>query len=160
MYGFLLTLVLPLVLTAGASAQAPALTREPIDPSAARFGEATAVVPDVDGDGVPDLAVGAPNEEAFGQSGQGRVYVFSGATGTLRYRIEPPNPDLNHHFGSALAGVPDTDGAGPLRGSARYVGGCLVCPPHRHLLAPRVLGPSLRAPAALPWGRAPLPAAA
>ena len=97
---------------AAARAQAPVRTLVPLEPRAARFGEAVAVIPDTDGDGLAEFAVGAPNEDVGGVGAQGRVYVFSGATGALRYRIEPPDSTLNYQFGSALAGVPDADGDG------------------------------------------------
>ena len=43
----------------------------------ARLGETAISIPDIDGDGVLDLAVGAPNE----RNGRGNVGLFSGATG-------------------------------------------------------------------------------
>lgn len=100
------------VLAPLAHAQAPDVTLTPLDPSAALFGAAVAVVPDLDGDGAADFAVAATNEEVGERNGAGRVYVFSGATGALRYRIEPPDPARTNAFGHALAGVPDADGDG------------------------------------------------
>ncbi len=105
--------VLLLAVALPAAAQTPYLTLAPLDLSAARFGEAVAAVPDTDGDGVPDLVVGAPNEELPGTTpGRGRVYVLSGATGALRFRIKPPDPDRTSDFGETVAGVPDADGDG------------------------------------------------
>ena len=48
----------------------------------ARFGSALAAIPDVNGDGWADAAVGAPLEEGH----RGALYVFHGAAGGLRER--------------------------------------------------------------------------
>ncbi|HEY1581522.1 MAG TPA: integrin alpha [Chthoniobacterales bacterium] len=69
------------------------------DEAGAAFGTAMANAGDVNGDRVNDLVVGAP--------GEGRVYVFSGKTGTLLYSIVSPTDDLQHSFGAAVAGGQD-----------------------------------------------------
>jgi hypothetical protein len=69
-------------------------------------------VGDVDGDGVPDLAVGAPWQEVEGLSGQGQAFVFSGGTGALLRTLNDPRPQENAQFGSTLVGVGDVDGDG------------------------------------------------
>lgn len=48
-------------------------------------------------------AVGAKYETVNGQSRQGRVYIFSNATGSLVHTINSPNSGSNVHFGEALA---------------------------------------------------------
>lgn len=58
---------------------------------------------DLDGDLVPDLAVGMPSQ-------QGRVFVLSGATGLELRRWEGSASD--DWLGYSLAGVPDRDGDG------------------------------------------------
>jgi len=82
-------------------------------PSFGRFGDnahlPVAGLDDVDGDGTPDFAVGAPLE-TVSLTTEGRVYVFSGADGGLLYRIE--GTDYVGMLGTALAGVPDVDGDG------------------------------------------------
>ncbi|MDA1259506.1 MAG: integrin alpha [Planctomycetota bacterium] len=47
------------------------------------FGASVAGGVDVDGDNVPDVIIGAPDAEFGGMTAAGRVFVYSGATGTL-----------------------------------------------------------------------------
>lgn len=76
------------------------------------FGGYVAGVPDIDGDGFGDVAVGAPGETVSGVTGAGRVYVYSGRFGVLVRTLISPTPVLNGAFGASVAGVPDTDGDG------------------------------------------------
>lgn len=71
----------------------------------ARFGDTLTGVADVDGDGVDDLAVGAPYTSAAGQVGQ--VYVFSSRTGALLHHIIDSNPGAN--YGRMVGRVHDVD---------------------------------------------------
>jgi hypothetical protein len=72
------------------------------------FGTATASTPDVNGDGVPDLIVGAGTG---GRARGGAAWVFSGRTGRRLYRIDAPAGA--RHFGVFfVAGVGDTNGDG------------------------------------------------
>ena len=81
-----------------------------------RFGTAVANAGDVNGDGVSDVLIGAP--------GEGRAYVFDGATGALIRTITSPVAETLPSFGSAVAGG-DLNGDGisdfvigaPLQGS-------------------------------------------
>ena len=50
------------------------------------FGMALAALADIDGDGRPDFAVGAPYDDATGAD-SGSAYVFSGASGTLIRKV-------------------------------------------------------------------------
>ncbi len=75
----------------------------------AQFGKSLAVG-DVNGDGIPDLAVGAV-EGRNASIGQGRVYGFSGADGSLLFALDPPDPSDYAAFGSSLA-VSDINGDG------------------------------------------------
>jgi len=102
-----------LLMIAGASVAQPAPTlyrthASPFDVAYGRFGTALATLGDVDGDGTPDLAIGATRE------GDGRVHVFSGATGASLYRVWPTGlcDEFGCSFGAAIAAVPDTDGDG------------------------------------------------
>ncbi|WP_193215014.1 integrin alpha [Luteolibacter marinus] len=58
-----------------------------------------------DGDGVPDLAVGAPGQNG----GNGAVLVYSGADGSL---ISTGTGGLQSQYGTALANAGDQDGDG------------------------------------------------
>jgi hypothetical protein len=69
-----------------------------------RFGSALALVPDVDGDGQDDLAIGAPgepgpNDEAKG----GRIYIFSMKTRELLQTLFSPHATASDGFGATLA---------------------------------------------------------
>jgi len=68
-------------------------------------------VRDVDGDGKADVAVGAVSEDVGGIAFQGRAYAFSGASGSLLFTLDTPNPQVQGYFGSSLA-VGDVDGDG------------------------------------------------
>ncbi len=70
------------------------------------YGYAVAGLGDVDGDGVPDVAVSAPDTWPQG----GSVFVYSGASGQRRLRIDSPVQGLT--FGRGLAGPGDLTGDG------------------------------------------------
>ncbi|MEZ6038840.1 MAG: FG-GAP-like repeat-containing protein [Planctomycetota bacterium] len=76
-----------------------------------RFGQSIARLPDTDGDGVDDYAIGAPQvTPASGLVAAGRVSVFSGATGAHRFSID--GTLWRGAFGAAVAGSGDLDGDG------------------------------------------------
>jgi hypothetical protein len=74
------------------------------------LGWSVAGIGDLDGDGVSDLLLGAPNASPSGLAQAGIVEVRSGATGELLYRIE--GAERSGYFGKALASVGDIDGDG------------------------------------------------
>ena len=85
------------------------------------FGAALAVLPDVTGDGVADLAVGAPSDRRSGLTRRdGAVYVLDGAGVGVTGVIDVANLQLARLVGSdeggtlgaTLAACPDLDGDG------------------------------------------------
>jgi len=68
------------------------------------FGYAVDGAGDVNRDGFADYMVGAP--------GQGRVYLYSGRTGTLMYSYRGSYQDPSDWFGCALSGASDLNGDG------------------------------------------------
>jgi len=76
--------------------------------SAGRFGTGVASIPDMNDDGISDIAVGADGYSAE----RGQVYLFSGATGERLVQFGHPRPFSGADFGAVLAGIPDLDGDG------------------------------------------------
>lgn len=73
-----------------------------------RFGWSLANVGDVNGDGVPDLAVGAP--VWFGTSPRpGYVRIFSGADGAMLRTMQPGVPGVRDLFGYDMAAIGDVN---------------------------------------------------
>jgi len=81
----------------------------PTETANAEFGNDVSWVGDVTGDGRDDMLVGAPNA---GSDGSGRVYVFSGATGSLYRILSSPHAEAGGRFGTAVANAGDVDGDG------------------------------------------------
>lgn len=77
-----------------------------------RFGTTLSSVGDVNGDRVPDLAVGASGETADSLEGAGRVYLFSGADGRRIRTLHSPDSEEDGRFGWATASVGDVTGDG------------------------------------------------
>lgn len=80
----------------------PIIIDHPIPQAQAHFGSAVAGAGDVNGDGIPDILVGA----------RGLVFVFSGVDGSLLLTIGNPVPGPYNGIGGAVAGVGDVNGDG------------------------------------------------
>ena len=118
----LLTLLLATLASAPALAQDDVRTLTGPGGREAGFGAAVAAAPDLNGDGTPDLLIGAP---AAGGSFAGEAYVISGATDEILLTIVPPGAAIKA-FGRAIDAVPDTDGddvADVVIGASRDGGG-------------------------------------
>lgn len=77
------------------------------------FGESVAGIPDLDGDGRGDIVVGAPAENPGSSPVDcGRAYVYSGATGSLVWKLIPPVAEAGGNYGKSVAGMADITGDG------------------------------------------------
>ena len=72
------------------------------------FGSAVSGVPDVNGDGLPDVVVGAQGDEVR----DGRVYLYDGASGELLRTLIPYMEKVTGLFGYSVAGIEDMNGDG------------------------------------------------
>ena len=77
----------------------------------ARLGSSVASVGDLDGDGLPDVAAGAPTDDAS-EPTVGRANVYSGATGALLFSAAGGH--TGDQFGTSVAGAGDVDEDGRL----------------------------------------------
>ncbi len=79
-------------------------------PSGAR-GFSRTIVPagDLDGDGLPDVWVGAAQAVTPLMGTHGALYAISGSNGSVLYRLIGATPD---EFGSDVVGMGDLDGDG------------------------------------------------
>ncbi|MBI1853024.1 MAG: FG-GAP repeat protein [Planctomycetes bacterium] len=73
-------------------------------------GASVAGLGDVNGDGVPDVLVGAPRARPGGRIGAGSAFVLSGATGGILRRLD--GAASNADFGAEVCGAGDVDGDG------------------------------------------------
>lgn len=73
-----------------------------------KFGWAIASIGDVDGDQIADIAVGAPEVKSSGEVSVGRVYILSGNSGAILYKIDGTQP--SERFGFSVAGIDDVNG--------------------------------------------------
>ncbi len=80
------------------------------DQSFSLYGFSVASAGDLDGDGICEIIVGAPETEVNGMVGAGSVFVYNGATGGLIYRFD--SPAEKWWFGSAVANAGDVNADG------------------------------------------------
>jgi len=109
-------LSLQLLGVAGAVA-APLVLVSPVEEEGGWFGYSVSAVPDANGDGWVDVAVGAIQEDpGASPESAGRVHLFSGSDGTWLRTLVSPNQEIGGSFGVSVSGVPDVNGDG--RGDA------------------------------------------
>jgi hypothetical protein len=84
-----------------------------------RFGLCISAAGDLDGDGVPDLLVGAPDDD-LGGNGAGAMIALSGANGSVLWRVNGGASGDSLGFQVAGVGDLDGDGVGDAVGGARY----------------------------------------
>lgn len=77
------------------------------------FGRSVSGCGDANNDGYDDILVGAKDEDSQpGMSGSGRVYLFSGRTGSLLYQLVSPHEEPGGHFGYSVAFIGDVNNNG------------------------------------------------
>lgn len=72
------------------------------------LGSSVSSAGDVDGDGTPDLIVGAPDADPHGLANAGSAYIYSGATGALIWQFDGVAEE--HSLGTSVSGAGDVDG--------------------------------------------------
>ncbi len=80
----------------------------PVAEAVPSFGSAVAGGKDLDNDGTPDFAVGAP----LLKTSQGAVFIYKGSNGTLLRRLNPPDRQTFARFGAAVIFSNDLTGDG------------------------------------------------
>ena len=74
------------------------------------MGSSTADAGDVNGDGISDILMGAPEASPGGMNGAGSAYVYSGADFSLLHQFDGLTP--NGAFATSVSGAGDIDGDG------------------------------------------------
>ena len=79
-----------------------------------QFGTSVARVGDLNGDGIPETLVGVPHYSNFdaGHIIAGEAFVFSGADGSILFRLNDPDKEENNRMGFAVLGLGDVTGDG------------------------------------------------
>lgn len=103
----------------------------PTPQSGAKFGWALAAGCDIDGNGLGDFVLGAPQEDVGGINQAGRVYVYLANGGSVPdpVVIESAASEANGHFGTSVDCSSDLDGDGLVDlvvGAAGEAGGAVA----------------------------------
>lgn len=115
-----LTFIAPGVITSSALAATASTAYDatavdsPDPQTAGRWGERTTPAGDIDRDGTPDFFVAAPffSTSTVTDNNRGRVYLVSGKTRQVLYRINSPEPQDAAAFGFFISAFGDVDGDG------------------------------------------------
>ncbi|HZE88711.1 MAG TPA: integrin alpha, partial [Verrucomicrobiae bacterium] len=91
------------------NAESIATFDDPAPASSNFLGGSVAALPDVTGDALPELAVGAELHVDPNGVRNGRAYVIEAKNGALHLTIEPPTGDVCSRFGWAVAATSDVD---------------------------------------------------
>jgi hypothetical protein len=83
---------------------------DPAGESGDLLGRRVALLGDVDLDGVPDIAAGAPYDDGARGIDMGSVVLFSGADGSIIRKIFELTGSNNDFFGEAVSGIEDVNG--------------------------------------------------
>ncbi len=98
---------------------------DPNGTTPAELGTAMASPGDVDADGVPEIAGSAPTQTAQGPSfEQGRVIMFSGATGSVLWSYQKTTAASQARLGTSIAAIADVNGNGVREIVAGMIIGC------------------------------------
>ena len=81
--------------------------RSPTEEQDGEFGYRIAAAGDVNGDGYPDVIVGAIYENTGGPNNCGRAHVYSGKDGSFLYTLKAPVETSNSRFGMAVSAAGD-----------------------------------------------------
>lgn len=100
----------------------------PVPQAGARFGSRIGNAGLVDADTVPDIIVGASNNDVGANVNQGQAFIFSGLTGTLIRTLNQPAADAitSGNFGLSVQSPGDVTGDGKadqLVGATNFTGG-------------------------------------
>ena len=116
--------VLAIAATAAFAASAPAATPStpydavavdsPDGQATGRWGERLVLAGDIDDDAVNDYFVATPSHTVGALTNSGRVYLVSGRTHAVLYRIDSPEPQAEAQFGFYISAFGDANRDGEL----------------------------------------------
>ena len=115
-----LAIVAGATIATGSPAATPSTVYEAVavdtpDPQAtSRWGERLVLAGDIDDDGVNDYFVATPSHTVGGLNNSGRVYLVSGRTHAVLYRIDSPEPQADAQFGFYISAFGDANRDGEL----------------------------------------------